>query len=119
MKITDSTIILAEIDSQLQQQDYTMPHIVGLEKTRLFLLQWYMTADSVKANGMDFQVLSPSTAILTKLSMIWTIRKLSTILDEHATRYTDQRQILYYNDLATDVQRMLHLAELNLQLLWD
>lgn len=119
MKTTDSTIILAEIDRQLQTQDYTMPHVVGLDKTRSFLMTWYLTADQVKANGMDFEVMSPTTARLTRLSMIWTNKKLSTILDDHATRYTDSQQIIHYDLLETDVTRMLTLTELNLQILWD
>lgn len=117
MKVTDINIIFATIDQLLDDGDYRIEWILGRSLVKALLLQWYLSADTVKANGMDMKDPGEPQDNRTYFSLVWTETKVSCIYDGRATRYENAVAIITYENLTTDLSAMLTITELLLQII--
>lgn len=101
-KITDYSIVQAEIARQLALNDYDIVEILGEDLALLAVLNIYMTNDVCKGFGQDFQ---------EKVSVISSRQRISVIIGRKASNYKNDEPICLYRDLSDDINEILMLIQ--------
>lgn len=103
MKELDSKIVLAEIESQMQETGYDIENILGLSIAKIVVLGIYMTNDLTSGYGQDFRDLG--------LSVISSPRAVSVICDGSMGMYRDSFPICGYENLSDDIAAILNTIQ--------
>lgn len=103
MKILDSTIVLAEIESQMQSTGYDIENILGLSVAKIVVLGIYMTNDITSGYGQDFRDLG--------FSIISSRQGVSVICGKSMSMYKDSLPICGYENLSIDVASILNTIQ--------
>lgn len=103
MKELDSKIVLAEIESQMQETGYDIENILGLSIAKIVVLGIYMTNDLTSGYGQDFRDLG--------FSVISSSRTVSVICDGSMGMYRDRFPICGYENLSVDIEAILNTIQ--------
>lgn len=103
MKILDSTIVLAEIESQMDATGYDIQNILGLSVAKIVVLGIYMTNDLTSGYGQDFRDLG--------LSVISSSRGVSVICGGSMGMYKDSFPMCGYENLSDDIAMILNAIQ--------
>jgi len=103
MKELDSKIVLAEIESQMQETGYDIENILGLSVAKIVVLGIYQTNDLTSGYGQDFRDLG--------FSVISSPRSVSVIYDGSMGMYKDRFPICGYENLSDDVAAILNTIQ--------
>lgn len=103
MKELDSKIVLAEIDSQMQETGYDIENILGLSVAKIVVLGIYMTNDLTSGYGQDFRDLG--------FSVISSQRGVSVICGGSMGMYKDRFPICGYENLSDDIAAILNTIQ--------
>lgn len=103
MKELDSKIVLAEIESQMQETGYDIENILGLSIAKIVVLGIYMTNDLTSGYGQDFRDLG--------LSVISSPRRVSVICGASMSMYKDSMPLCGYNNLSEDIASILNAIQ--------
>lgn len=99
MKELDSSVILREIDSQMDATEWSIEDILGRNIARLAVMGIYYTNDLVKGYGQDFNQNQFSViSFRTGVSVIWE-GKSSSIKESYS--------LCGYDNLEQDIQSIL------------
>lgn len=101
-KITDYSIIQAEIIAQLTETAYEIDALLGRELAVLVVTNIYMTNDVCVGFGQDFN---------QKISVISSRQRISMIVDGHSSFFKDDYPICQYIDLANDIHEILMIMQ--------
>lgn len=99
MKELDSTIVLAEIESQMESTGYDIQNILGLSIAKIVVLGVYMTNDLTSGFGQDFRDLG--------FSVISSSRGVSVICGGSMGMYKDSFPMCGYENLSEDIAAIL------------
>lgn len=100
MKELDSKIVLAEIESQMEETGYDIENILGLAVSKIVVLGIYMTNDLTSGYGQDFRDLG--------FSVISSPRGVSVICGGSLGMYRDSFPICGYENLSMDIEAILN-----------
>lgn len=103
MKVLDSTVVLAEIESQMQATGYDIENILGLSVAKIVVLGIYMTNDLTSGYGQDFRDLD--------FSVISSPRSVSVICGASMGMYKDSFPICGYENLSVDIATILNTIQ--------
>ena len=103
MKELDSKIVLAEIESQMQETGYDIENILGLSIAKIVVLGIYMTNDLTSGYGQDFRDLG--------FSVISSQRGVSVICDGSMGMYKDSFPMCGYENLSVDIATILNTIQ--------
>lgn len=103
MKELDSKIVLAEIESQMQETGYDIENILGLSVAKIVVLGIYMTNDLTSGYGQDFRDLG--------FSIISSPRRVSVICDDCMSMYKDNLPLCGYDNLSIDIASILNAIQ--------
>lgn len=103
MKELDTTIVLAEIKSQMNETGYDIENILGLSIAKIVVLGIYMTNDLTSGYGQDFRDLG--------LSVISSSRCVSVICDGSMGMYRDSLPLCGYDNLSEDIASILNAIQ--------
>lgn len=108
MKIQNLSTIYNTIDEILDSEDWKIKYILDTDQIHALYAQWYLTSDLVKSAALDFE-----PDLDTKISFIWTIDKISIILnDTMSKQWTFGDPYIVYVDLHSDILNQFLLTEL-------
>lgn len=103
MKELDSKIVLAEIESQMQETGYDIENILGLSVAKIVVLGIYMTNDLTSGYGQDFRDLG--------FSIISSPHRVSVICDGCMSMYKDSLPLCGYDNLSIDIASILNAIQ--------
>lgn len=103
MKELDSTIVLAEIESQMEAAGYDIENILGLSVAKIVVLGIYMTNDITSGYGQDFRDFG--------FSVISSPRGVSVIYDKSMSMYKDSLPMCGYENLSEDIEAILNAIQ--------
>ena len=103
MKVLDSTIVLAEIESQMEATGYDIQNILGLSVAKIVVLGVYMTNDLTSGYGQDFRDLG--------FSVISSSRGVSVICGGSMGMYKDSFPMCGYENLSVDIATILNTIQ--------
>lgn len=103
MKVLDSTIVLAEIESQMKETGYDIENILGLSVAKIVVLGIYMTNDLTSGYGQDFRDLG--------FSVISSQRGVSVICGGSMGMYKDRIPMCGYENLSLDIAMILNTIQ--------
>ena len=103
MKELDSKIVLAEIESQMQETGYDIENILGLSIAKIVVLGIYMTNDLTSGYGQCFRDLG--------LSVISSHRGVAVICGSSMGMYKDRFPICEYENLSDDITAILNTIQ--------
>lgn len=103
MKELDSTIVLAEIESQMEATGYDIENILGLSVAKIVVLGIYMTNDLTSGYGQDFRDLG--------FSVISSSRGVSVICGSCMSMYKDSLPLCGYDNLSIDIASILNAIQ--------
>ena len=103
MKVLDSTIVLAEIESQMEATGYDIQNILGLSVAKIVVLGVYMTNDLTSGYGQDFRDLG--------FSIISSRRGVSVICGACMSMYKDSMPLCGYDNLSIDIASILNAIQ--------
>ena len=103
MKELDSKIVLAEIESQMQETGYDIENILGLSVAKIVVLGIYMTNDLTSGYGQDFRDLG--------FSIISSPHRVSVIYDDCMSMYKDSLPLCGYDNLSEDIASILNAIQ--------
>lgn len=101
-KITDYTEITTEIETQLNQGEWSLLDFVGMETAKLIIANIYMSNDIMKGYGQD---------IGDTLSIISSPRNISVIHDGVCGRFKSDDSLCIYESLTDDVSQILMIMQ--------
>lgn len=103
MKELDSSVILREIDSQMDATEWSIEDILGRNIARLAVMGIYYTNDLVKGYGQDFNQNQFSViSFRTGVSVIWE-GKSSSIKENYS--------LCGYDNLGQDIESILNTIQ--------
>lgn len=103
MKVLDSTIVLAEIESQMEATGYDIQNILGLSVAKIVVLGVYMTNDLTSGYGQDFRDLG--------FSIISSRKGVSVICGACMSMYKDSLPLCGYDNLSVDIASILNAIQ--------
>ena len=103
MKELDSKIVLAEIESQMEETGYDIENILGLSIAKIVVLGIYMTNDLTSGYGQDFRDLG--------FTVISSPRSASVICGGSMGMYRDKFPICGYENLSDDIAAILNTIQ--------
>ena len=103
MKELDSKIVLAEIESQMQETEYDIENILGLSVAKIVVLGIYQTNDLTSGFGQDFRDL--------KFSIISSRQGVSVICGDCMSMYKDSLPLCGYDNLSIDIASILNAIQ--------
>lgn len=103
MKELDSTIVLAEIESQMEETGYDIENLLGLSVAKIVVLGIYMTNDLTSGFGQDFRDLG--------FSIISSKYGVSVICEACMSMYKDSLPLCGYNNLSEDIASILNTIQ--------
>lgn len=103
MKELDSKIVLAEIESQMEETGYDIEMILGRSIAKIAVLGIYMTNDITSGYGQDFRDL--------KFSVISSPRRVSVICGDGMSMYKDSLPLCGYDNLSEDIASILNAIQ--------
>lgn len=103
MKVLDSTIVLAEIESQMKETGYDIENILGLSVAKIVVLGVYMTNDLTSGYGQDFRDLG--------FSVISSRNGISVICGACMSMYKDSLPLCGYDNLSEDIASILNAIQ--------
>ena len=103
MKELDSKIVLAEIESQMEETGYDIENILGLSVAKIVVLGIYQINDLTSGYGQDFRNLG--------LSVISSPRGVSVICGDSMGMYKDRFPICGYENLSEDIASILNAIQ--------
>ena len=103
MKILDSTIVLAEIESKMEETGYDIENILGLSVAKIVVLGIYMTNDITSGYGQDFRDLG--------FSIISSRNGVSVICGRSMSMYKDSLPLCGYDNLSVDIASILNTIQ--------
>lgn len=103
MKVLDSTIVLAEIESQMEATEYDIQNILDLSVAKIVVLGIYMTNDLTSGFGQDFRDLG--------FSVISSQRGVSVICGGSMGMYKDKIPMCGYENLSLDIAMILNTIQ--------
>lgn len=103
MKVLDSTIVLAEIESQMEATGYDIQNILGLSVAKIVVLGVYMTNDLTSGFGQDFRDLG--------FSIISSRRGVSVICGACMSMYKESMPLCGYDNLSIDIASILNAIQ--------
>lgn len=113
MKITDYSVIQAEITTQLNDGDWDIVNNIGFINALLTVTNIYTMGDVVKAFGQDYTIEAENNVpdSVNKTSFISTPEKICIIIDSRMSYYKSEVPICGYNDLSEDVASILMVIQ--------
>lgn len=103
MKILDSTIVLTEIESQMQESGFDIENILGLSVAKIVVLGIYMTNDITSGYGQDFRDLG--------FSIISSRNGVSVICGKSMSMYKESFPLCGYENLTIDIASILNTIQ--------
>jgi len=103
MKELDSTIVLNEIESQMEPAEYDIELLLGLSVAKMVVLGIYMTNDLTSGYGQDFRDLG--------FSIISSRYRVSVICGDCMAMYKDSLPICGYGSLSEDIASILNAIQ--------
>ena len=103
MKELNCKIVLAEIESQMEETGYDIENILGWSIARIVVLGIYMTNDLTSGYGQDFRELG--------FSVISSPRSVSVICGRSMGMYKDRFPICGYENLSDDIAAILNTIQ--------
>lgn len=103
MKELDSKIVLAEIESQMEETGYDIENILGLSVAKIVVLGIYQTNDLTSGYGQDFRDLG--------FSVISSRKGISVICGACMSMYKDSLPLCGYDNLSEDIASILNAIQ--------
>lgn len=103
MKELNSTIVLTEIESQMQESGFDIENILGLSVAKIVVLGIYMTNDITSGYGQDFRDLG--------FSIISSRNGVSVICGRSMSMYKDSLPLCGYENLSIDIASILNTIQ--------
>lgn len=103
MKELDSKIVLAEIESQMEETGYDIENILGLSVAKIVVLGIYQTNDLTSGYGQDFRDLG--------FSIISSRKGISVICGACMSMYKDSLPLCGYDNLSEDIASILNAIQ--------
>lgn len=98
MKENDVAKVVAEVTTQIEQTEWSVLDYITKEKAILAVSWIYMMADLTTGYGQDF---------LPDLSIISSPKRISVIHGRYSSMYDNGEDIVWYDDLAMDINQIL------------
>lgn len=113
MKETDYNAIVAEISSQLEENDGDIVTLLGSERAKICVMGIYLSNDITSGYGQDFNVVTGivDSGHFERLSVISSPTRISVVMAEGMSFYQSRESICGYESLQEDIANILVIIQ--------